>query len=71
MTGFFKLNWRDLVKGLVVAVLSSLMTLGIQALQAGGEFDFKVVAQVALSSGLGYLLKNLATDEDNKLGGHI
>lgn len=69
MSGLFKLSWRDLVKGLLVAVLSSV--LGMIAQSLGGVIDWKAIGTVALSSCLAYLLKQLATDEQGKLGGKL
>lgn len=69
MSGLFRLGWQDLVKGLIIAVLSSLLTVSAQAVETG-KVDLKVLGTVALSSCLAYLLKQLATDENNKfLGG--
>jgi len=69
MSKLFKLDWRDLVKGLVVAGLSTLFTSLTQILQVGGQIDWKQLALVALASCLAYLTKNFVTDSDNKLGG--
>ena len=74
MSSIFKLDWRDLLKGLVVAVLSAVMSAVLSIIQNGGSFtgdSLPMIATVALSSGLGYILKNLATDEDGKLVGKI
>jgi hypothetical protein len=79
MSKFFSLNWRDVVKGLVVAfttgVLAALKTL-VQSKIDTNTFDFTLtdfysVLGVALLAAVGYLLKQLGTDEDGKLGGVI
>ena len=68
MSSIFRLNWKDLVKGLIIAVLSSVLAVGIQDLQTG-TVDYKAILTVALSSCMAYLLKQLATDSDGKLLG--
>lgn len=62
----FKIGWKDLVKGLVVVALSASFYALISLLPTWGLP--KELVQV-LSVILGYLAKNLATDENNKLGG--
>lgn len=68
MSNIFKLNWRDLVKGLVVVTLAALFYALIQLLPT---FNIPVWLQQVLSVILGYLAKNLATDENGQLGGKI
>ena len=69
MSNFLKLNWADLGKGLVMVVLGAVLALIYSWLQAGTEIDWNEVLKVALTSGLGYLLKNLFSDsEGNVLG---
>ena len=69
MSGIFKLDWKDLIKGLVVSVLSAVIGSITQMMTSG--FDWKQIVVLALSAGLGYLLKNLATDSDGKLVGKV
>jgi len=72
MSTIFKLDWRDLLKGLLVAILSAVMSAVLSIIQNGGTFtadSLPMIATVALSAGLGYLLKNLATDENGKVLG--
>lgn len=70
MSGIFKLDWRDLLKGLVVTVFSAVITLVIEMLQAG-SIDWKAIGVTGLIAGLSYILKNLLTDNEGKLGGKI
>lgn len=65
------LNWRDLVKGLVVAVVAGFLISIKQALDTGANVDFKIIGLSALSTLIAYLLKNVFTNEDNKLFGKI
>lgn len=61
-SSFGTLNWSDLLKGFVVAVLSSVLTTVYTSFQSGSlSFDWKAIGLVAGTSGLGYLIKNLLT----------
>ena len=39
MSNFGQLNWQDLLKGLIVAVLSAILTYLLQVFQ-GGDFSW-------------------------------
>ena len=73
MSKLFSLNQGDLLRGIVVAVLSGVLTLLLELLKNKGLVlnleDLSTIINVAISSGLGYILKNLLTDEEGKLGG--
>lgn len=71
MSGLLKLNINDLVKGLVVAVLSSVLSVVYTALQNGGAIDWAFVGNAALVATVSYILKQLGTDQDGKLVGKI
>lgn len=71
MSGLFKLDWRDLVKGAVVSVFTTVITVVLDALNTGVSLDWKAIGTIALSAFLSYLLKNLGTDSSGKLGGKI
>lgn len=74
MSGIFKLNWRDLVKGLVTAILTALIfatSQNMDLLQTYLPVLKNPFVAAPLSAALAYLLKNLATTEDGKLGGKI
>jgi hypothetical protein len=67
----FKLNLRDFLKGLLMAVLTSLVTFLYEVLQAGppvfdGEF-FKSMGIVAVTALLAYLSKNLFENSEGAL----
>lgn len=65
---FLKLNAQDFIKGLVVAVGSSVITILYSTLEAGSlSFDWKKIGVVALTSALGYLMKNFFTNQEGKL----
>ena len=60
---FLNIDLNDLSKGLILAVLTSVMTIVYTTVQAGSlVFDWKLVGTTALTSALGYLLKNLFTN---------
>lgn len=56
----FTLAWRDIGKGALVAVLTAVLTAILEAVQASGLAGIKWdnVGTVALTAGLGYILKN-------------
>jgi len=73
-SGIFKLNWVDLLKGFVTATLTGLFYALIQNmdyLQTLFPILKDPLISATISAALGYLVKNLATDENNKLGGVI
>ena len=69
MSNLFRLDLKDLLKGLVVVVLSAALATVLEALNNG--VDWKVVGITALSAGLSYILKNLATDNEGKILGKL
>lgn len=62
MSGFFKLNLADFLRGLIVAALSAGVTFLQQLLAASSEIHWKTVGGVALAAAVAYLVKNLASD---------
>ena len=66
----FTLDWRDLINGLFVAVLTALLTGIIDILGNGAVFDWihiKPVLIAGISAALAYLLKSLSTNSHNQL----
>jgi GTPase Era involved in 16S rRNA processing len=60
---FLSLNTTDFLKGLVVAVLTSVLTIIYTSLQTGSlVFDWKTIATTALTSAIAYVSKNLLTN---------
>lgn len=65
---FFNLNSSDFLKGLIMAVLSSVITVVYQTVEAGSlTFDWKSIGTIALTSALAYIMKNLFTNSTGKL----
>jgi len=67
---FLNLNSTDFIKGLLMAVLSSVITIVYQTVEAGSlVFDWKAIGTMALTSALAYIMKNLFTNSTGKLFG--
>jgi hypothetical protein len=67
-SSFLSLSTKDFIKGLIVAVLTSVITIVYTSLQAGSlNFDFKLIASTGLSSALAYILKNLVTNSNDEI----
>jgi hypothetical protein len=63
----FTLNTSDFLKGLIMAVLSSVITVIYQTIEAGSlVFDWKAIGTMALTAGLAYIMKNLFTNSTGK-----
>jgi hypothetical protein len=70
MSTFFNLNIQDLAKGLIVTVLTSVLTIAYNTVNAGSlTFDWKAIGLTALTSGLAYLMKNLLTNSEGQFLG--
>jgi hypothetical protein len=71
----FRLNLKDLSKGLVVSVLGAVLAFGAAILQAPGfsfaAIDWAGLIKVALGAGLAYLVKNFISDENGRVLGKI
>lgn len=60
---FLNIDFNDLGKGLILAVLTSVMTVIYSTVQTGSlSFDWKLIATTAITAALGYLMKNLLTN---------
>jgi hypothetical protein len=66
----FTLDWRDLINGLIIAILTAILTGIIDILGNGAVFDWihiKPVLIAGISAALAYLLKSLSTNSRNQL----
>lgn len=64
-SSIFTLNTGDFLKGLIMAVLSSVITVIYQTIEAGSlVFDWKAIGTMALTAGLAYIMKNLFTNSN-------
>ena len=65
---FLNLNTNDFIKGLVMAVLSTVITIVYQTVEAGSlVFDWKSIGTMALTTALAYIMKNLFTNSTGTL----
>lgn len=68
-SNLWNLNWKDLIKGLITAVIMGVLTIVYEMITAGGEIDLKKIGIVALGAGIAYLIKNFSSDKQgNPLG---
>ena len=66
----FNLNRRDFFKGLVVAILTAIITFLTDILQSGVVIDIDVLKRVAVASVIGflsYILKNMLTNSEGQI----
>lgn len=67
---FFKINWKDAAKGLIIAVITGVLTTVVEffkqhkQLPVGSEWD--IVWQSALIAGVSYLVKNVFSNSQGK-----
>jgi hypothetical protein len=65
----FRINLKDIIKGLIVAVFAAVLTYIQNSLSDG--IDWGMILQIAITTGLAYLSKNLLTDDSGKVLGKI
>lgn len=62
------LNLKDLLKGLILAVITAVLTASLQMLtNVPPAIDFKQIGVVAIISAMGYILKQLSTNNEGEL----
>jgi len=58
----FTLNFRDVLKGLIVAVILPVINVIYESIQAGSfEFDWKRIGLLAAGGFIAYIIKNFLT----------
>lgn len=57
----YSLDWRDLGKGLLVAVVTTVLLAIQTAMDAGVHLNWKQIGGAALTTAVAYLLKNFFT----------
>jgi len=63
---FLSLNTADFVKGLLLTVITAVISIIYSVVQAGSlTFDWKAIGTAALSAGIGYIIKNLLTNSSD------
>ncbi len=71
MTKMFSLNFRDVAKGLIVAVFSGVLIAAYDMVTKTSAVDWHQLAVVAVGAGLGYLVKNFISDGNGKVAGVV
>ncbi len=67
-SSFLSLNTKDFVKGLVITVLTSVLSIIYSSLQAGSlTIDWKVILTTGLTSAIGYIIKNYLTNSKDEI----
>ena len=68
MAKLWSLASGDWVKGLLVAALTTPLTIAYQSFNAGSlTLDWKAIGSAAAAGGIAYLLKNFATGSGGQL----
>lgn len=66
----FNLNWKDLLKGLIVAVFTAFLTGALSIFQTGNiEWTWlfwQPTIYASITAGIAYLLKNWLTNSEDK-----
>ena len=74
-SALFRLNCSDFSKGLAIAVLGAILGILQQGLQLHGfdfpAYDWAGIFDLAWKVAVVYLSKNLLSDSDGKVLGHI
>jgi bacteriorhodopsin len=66
-SSIFTLNKADFIKGLIIAVITAVITLLYNTLQTGSlTFDWKAISTAAASAALAYIMKNLLTNSSDE-----
>lgn len=64
---FLQLGWKDVLKGMIVAVLTAVVTVLYTTIQSGGlSFDWALIGKTAAIAALSYLLKNVFTNSEDQ-----
>ena len=68
-SNFLSLNWLDIAKGLLMAVLTPVIVIIQQSLEAGVfTLDWKSIGLAAIGGGVAYLVKNFFTQSKEPQG---
>jgi hypothetical protein len=70
LSNYFSLNLKDALKGVAVAVVSSVLTALLTSLESGGlptGLEWKNIGIVGLTAGVAYIVKNLLTNSEGQL----
>jgi len=66
-SSIFTLNKADFLKGLIIAVITAVITILYNTVQIGSlSFDWKAISTAAASAALAYIMKNLLTNSEDE-----
>ena len=66
-SSLFTLNKSDFVKGLLIAVLTGIITAAYTSVENGTfSFDWKAIIIAAISAAFAYITKNLLTNSNDE-----
>ena len=69
-SNFFSLNWMDLLKGLLVAVIGAILTGIYEAITAGSLTwtwaFFQPIVLTGVAAGIAYLIKNFLSNSSGE-----
>jgi len=64
-SGFGKLNVQDFFRGLIIAVLTALVTFLYNTMELGElVFNWKQIATTSLTAALAYIIKNYLSNSE-------
>ena len=64
-SGFGKLNVQDFFRGLIIAVLTALVTFLYTTMESGElVFNWKQIATTSLTAALAYIIKNYLSNSE-------
>jgi hypothetical protein len=67
-SSLFTLNSKDWGKGLVIAILTAIITVVYDTIQTGAlVLDWKAISIAGISAALAYITKNLLTNSNDQL----
>lgn len=66
----FSLNWKDAARGLLMAVVTPVLTTVYSSLQAGVlTINWKAIGIIGAGAGLAYLIKNFLSPQQTLISG--
>jgi len=66
-SNLFNLNTFDWIKGAIIAILVAVLTYIQQLLTEGSQISIKAIGITAITSLIGYMIKQLMTDESGAI----
>jgi hypothetical protein len=69
-SNYLKLNLKDVVKSIMVTIITAVLTGLYQVIQSGGMLDWITIKPILIAgfgAGLSYLIKNFLTNSNDDL----